>query len=161
MEFTSEQRLDDGVLEREFTLGEIPGILWTPGSAPAPAPLRQPDFRPAVLVFQPEGEVAGGRVPFQDVTIGAAAKLLDSLGYRTILRSQAGFVPPDQAPKLKLIAQAAKVLGPALNPDSIDAPPSDQENIDSLKSAAENLRKTAGDAKGADGKGPGATAARR
>jgi hypothetical protein len=39
MHFTSEQRLDDGVVEREFTLGEIPGILWTPGSAPAPAPL--------------------------------------------------------------------------------------------------------------------------
>jgi hypothetical protein len=36
MKFTSEQRLDDGVLEREFTLGEIPGVLWTPGSAPAP-----------------------------------------------------------------------------------------------------------------------------
>ncbi|MEU9986324.1 alpha/beta hydrolase [Streptomyces sp. NPDC048045] len=36
MRFTSEQRLDDGVLEREFTLGEIPGILWTSGSAPAP-----------------------------------------------------------------------------------------------------------------------------
>jgi hypothetical protein len=39
MEFTSEQRLDDGVLEREFTLGEIPGILWTPASASAPPPL--------------------------------------------------------------------------------------------------------------------------
>lgn len=41
MHFTSEQRLDDGVLEQEFTLGEIPGILWTPGSASAstPAPL--------------------------------------------------------------------------------------------------------------------------
>jgi hypothetical protein len=36
MRFTAEQRLDDGVLEREFTLGEIPGVLWTPGSAPAP-----------------------------------------------------------------------------------------------------------------------------
>jgi hypothetical protein len=36
MRFSSEQRLDDGVLEREFTLGEIPGVLWTPGSAPAP-----------------------------------------------------------------------------------------------------------------------------
>jgi pimeloyl-ACP methyl ester carboxylesterase len=36
MRFTSEQRLDDGVLEREFTLGEIPGVLWTPGSAPVP-----------------------------------------------------------------------------------------------------------------------------
>ncbi|MDX2680671.1 alpha/beta hydrolase [Streptomyces soliscabiei] len=39
MQFTSEQRLDDAVLEREFTLGEIPGILWTPASASAPAPL--------------------------------------------------------------------------------------------------------------------------
>jgi hypothetical protein len=39
MQFTSEQRLDEGVVEREFTVGEIPGILWTPGSAPAPAPL--------------------------------------------------------------------------------------------------------------------------
>ncbi|WP_371664627.1 dienelactone hydrolase family protein [Streptomyces sp. NBC_00280] len=38
MQFTSEQRLDDGVLEREFALGDIPGTLWTPGSA-APAPL--------------------------------------------------------------------------------------------------------------------------
>ncbi|MER6561473.1 alpha/beta hydrolase [Streptomyces sp. NPDC001027] len=38
MRFTSEQRLDDGVLKREFTLGEIPGALWTPGSA-APVPL--------------------------------------------------------------------------------------------------------------------------
>ncbi|MFI1659996.1 alpha/beta hydrolase [Streptomyces sp. NPDC020472] len=39
MRFTSERRLDDGVLEREFTLGEIPGLLWTPPSASAPAPL--------------------------------------------------------------------------------------------------------------------------
>ncbi|MFD5466998.1 dienelactone hydrolase family protein [Kitasatospora sp. NPDC127059] len=36
MQFTSEQRHDDGVLEREFTLGETPGSLWTTGSAPAP-----------------------------------------------------------------------------------------------------------------------------
>jgi hypothetical protein len=27
------------ILERGFTLGEVPGILWTPGSASAPAPL--------------------------------------------------------------------------------------------------------------------------
>ncbi|MER7847076.1 alpha/beta hydrolase [Kitasatospora sp. NPDC096077] len=36
MKFTTEQRLDNGVLEREFTLGEIPGTLWTSGSEPAP-----------------------------------------------------------------------------------------------------------------------------
>ena len=39
MRFTAEQRLEDGVFEREFTLGEIPGIFWTPESASAPAPL--------------------------------------------------------------------------------------------------------------------------
>ena len=38
MPFTSEQHLDCGVLEREFTLGEIPGTLWTPASASASAP---------------------------------------------------------------------------------------------------------------------------
>jgi uncharacterized protein len=66
------------------------------------------------------------------------------------------FVPQDQPPKLKLIAQGAKVLNPALNPDQIDAAPSDQENVESLKSSADNLRRTAGDAKG-----PGAIASRR
>ncbi|WP_426246954.1 dienelactone hydrolase family protein [Nocardioides sp. LHG3406-4] len=36
MHFTSQQRLADGILEREFDLGEIPGVLWTPTSSPAP-----------------------------------------------------------------------------------------------------------------------------
>uniref|UniRef100_A0AAU2A4A7 Alpha/beta hydrolase n=1 Tax=Streptomyces sp. NBC_00093 TaxID=2975649 RepID=A0AAU2A4A7_9ACTN len=39
MHFTSERRLDDGVIEREFTLGEIPGTLWTPESATSAAPV--------------------------------------------------------------------------------------------------------------------------
>ncbi len=49
MRFTAEQRLDDGVLEREFTLGDIPGILWTPASATAPAPA------PLILLGHPGG----------------------------------------------------------------------------------------------------------
>jgi hypothetical protein len=36
MHFISERRLDDGSLQREFALGDIPGILWTPASSPAP-----------------------------------------------------------------------------------------------------------------------------
>ncbi|WP_370614278.1 dienelactone hydrolase family protein [Mumia sp. Pv 4-285] len=36
MHFISERRLDDGSLERDFTLGEIPGTLWTPASSPSP-----------------------------------------------------------------------------------------------------------------------------
>jgi hopanoid biosynthesis associated RND transporter like protein HpnN len=66
------------------------------------------------------------------------------------------FVPEDQPAKLKLIAQAAKVVGPALNPDSIDAAPTDEENVEALKGSADNLRRTAGDNKSA-----GASAARR
>ena len=38
MDFTSELLLDDGVVEREFTLGEVPGILWTPGSGSGSEP---------------------------------------------------------------------------------------------------------------------------
>jgi hypothetical protein len=47
MHFTSERRLDDGVLEREFTLGEIPGILWTPEAASASTPV------PLILLGHP------------------------------------------------------------------------------------------------------------
>ena len=75
-----------------------------------------------------------------------------------VLRVQSleSFVPEDQPAKLKLIAQAARVLNPALSPESIDEPPTDQENVDSLKSTVENLRKVAG-----DGKSVGAVGARR
>ena len=66
------------------------------------------------------------------------------------------FVPEDQPAKLQLIAKAAKVVGPALNPDSVDAAPTDQENVEALTSTVDSLRRTA-----ADGKGPGAVASRR
>lgn len=66
------------------------------------------------------------------------------------------FVPEDQPAKLQLIAKAAKVLGPALNPESVDAAPTDEENIEALKSSADALRKAAG-----EGKGPGSVASRR
>jgi hypothetical protein len=39
MHFSSEHRLDDGVVEREFVLGDVPGILWTPEPSSAPVPL--------------------------------------------------------------------------------------------------------------------------
>lgn len=47
LHFTSEQRFDDGVLERAFTLGEIPGILWMPASASESAPV------PLILLGHP------------------------------------------------------------------------------------------------------------
>src|SRR5437868_13261551 len=72
------------------------------------------------------------------------------------VRSLDSFVPADQPAKLKLIEKATKVVMPVLNPDSVDAAPTDQENVEALKSSVDSLRRTAG-----DGKGPGAVAARR
>jgi uncharacterized protein len=66
------------------------------------------------------------------------------------------FVPDDQPAKLKLIKQGAEILNPAISPDSIDAPPSDAENVAALKDSAGSLRKLAGDRKG-----PGADTAKR
>jgi hypothetical protein len=48
MQFTSERRVDD-VVERTFTLGEIPGILWMPASASSSEPV------PLILAGQPGG----------------------------------------------------------------------------------------------------------
>jgi uncharacterized protein len=84
------------------------------------------------------------------------AARLEKLPEVVSVRWLESFIPEDQPAKLKLIAQAAKVLNPALTPDAIDPAPSDQENVDSLKGSAESLRKIAGDAKG-----PGAVASRR
>jgi hopanoid biosynthesis associated RND transporter like protein HpnN len=66
------------------------------------------------------------------------------------------FVPEEQPAKLKLIAQGAKILNPVLNPDQIDAAPSDEENVEALKSTAASLRRAAG-----EDRGPGAAASRR
>lgn len=49
MQFISEQRLDDGVLERNFILGDIPGVLWTPKYVSAGTPV------PLILLGHPGG----------------------------------------------------------------------------------------------------------
>jgi hypothetical protein len=38
LHFTA-QTSSDGVLERDFTLGDIPGVLWSPASGADRAPL--------------------------------------------------------------------------------------------------------------------------
>ncbi len=53
MRFTSERRLDDAVLEREFILGDIPGILWTPASTSASATASAQAPAPLILLSPP------------------------------------------------------------------------------------------------------------
>ena len=49
MRFTSEHRLDEALTERQFTLGDLTGVLWTPASASIAAPA------PIILMGQPGG----------------------------------------------------------------------------------------------------------
>jgi hopanoid biosynthesis associated RND transporter like protein HpnN len=91
-----------------------------------------------------------------DADAKTIAERLEKLPEVLSVRWLDSFVPEDQPAKLRLIGQGARVLNPALNPDSIDAPPSDAENVDALKGSVDSLRKAAGDAKG-----PGAVASRR
>lgn len=74
MRFISEQRLDDGVLEREFVLGEIPGTLWT--SEVAPAPL--------VLMAHNNG------LPKADLRLVARARYTAARGYAVATIDAAG-----------------------------------------------------------------------
>ncbi|MFF8288986.1 dienelactone hydrolase family protein [Streptomyces sp. NPDC016309] len=75
MQITSERRLDDGVLEREFTLGRIPGTLWTPASA-APVPL--------VLMAHNNG------LPKGDARLMARARHCAAYGYAVATIDAAG-----------------------------------------------------------------------
>lgn len=80
MRFTSEQRLDDGVVEREFTLGEIPGTLWTPGSAGASG--AAPD--PLILMAHNNG------LPKADPRLVARARYTAARGYAVATIDAAG-----------------------------------------------------------------------
>ncbi|MGW6512708.1 dienelactone hydrolase family protein [Streptomyces niveus] len=78
MRFISERRLEDGVLESEFTLGEIPGTLWTPGSPESVAPV------PLVLMAHNNG------LPKADPRLVARARHTASRGYAVASIDAAG-----------------------------------------------------------------------
>ena len=79
--------------------------------------------------------------------VGAAiAKLPEVGGTRTL----SDYVPPDQAPKLAIVADLKDALGPSLEPGGDLKPaPTDPENVDALKTAVVRLDKAAQKATGA------------
>ncbi|MEW1929316.1 alpha/beta hydrolase [Streptomyces sp. NPDC088360] len=83
MHFTSAQRLDDGVLEREFTLGEIPGTLWTPESA---APGEPGPAAPAPLILMAHNN----GLPKRDARLMARARHTAAHGYAVATIDAAG-----------------------------------------------------------------------
>ncbi|MVU82779.1 alpha/beta hydrolase [Nocardia sp. ET3-3] len=111
MQFTSEKRLDDDTLEREFTLGEISGILWTPGSAATPTPL--------ILLGQPGG--LGLRKMYPRLAARAKAAAAEGIATATIELPETGDRPVSAASKqARTDLRAALQAGEPVTDDIID-----------------------------------------
>jgi hypothetical protein len=101
--------------------------------------MRDPDTTPnTVQVLAPD--LAAGQ---------ALAARLEALPAVSGTRTLADFVPRDQAPKLALIADAADLLGPTLDPPVTEPPPTDAETMAGLAAAAAALRGAAADPRAA------------
>ncbi|MEV7090954.1 alpha/beta hydrolase [Streptomyces sp. NPDC093085] len=113
MRFTSERRHDDGVLEREFILGDIPGTLWTPPSltpsaspaqaAHAPTPASAPT--PLILMAHNNG------LPKAEPRLVARARLSAAYGYAVASIDAAGC---GERPRDPAVEQARAGLRDAL-----------------------------------------------
>lgn len=86
----------------------------------------------------------------------AAAERLRQLPEVSRTITLESFVPEDQDRKLQLIQQLKTELEPALQPDGASEAPSDEQNVEALKSVAQKLTETAGTENGS-----GAAAAKR
>ncbi|MER7758725.1 alpha/beta hydrolase [Streptomyces sp. NPDC097619] len=83
MRFLSEQLLDDGVRERRFTLDGVPGILWTPASAPDPA---APSSSPSLSASAAPSSGASAAAPL--VLLGHPPLGLDAMYPRLVARAR-------------------------------------------------------------------------
>jgi hopanoid biosynthesis associated RND transporter like protein HpnN len=90
------------------------------------------------------------------ITADATARRVAALPQVSRTTTLSNFIPNDQEQKIMLIENAAGKIDPSLNPDKVELPPTDQDNIEDLSSTADSLRKSAG-----NGDGRGADAARR
>lgn len=89
-------------------------------------------------------------------TADGIAKRLRSLPEVSQVNTLSQLVPAGEGQKLSLIQNAAEEIKTSLTPTEVSPPPTDQQNIEALRSAASNLSAVAG-----NGGGPGAEAARR
>jgi hopanoid biosynthesis associated RND transporter like protein HpnN len=88
------------------------------------------------------------------VAANAMAHRISGLAQVAQVRTLNTFIPDDQNAKLQLINDTAAAIDGALNPGETVPPPTDQDLVKALLSAADTLAKVAGDR---DGPGPDAT----
>jgi uncharacterized protein len=86
----------------------------------------------------------------------ATARRIAALPQVSKTMTLSDLIPQDQDQKIALIQSAAGKIGPSINPEQVEPPPTDQENVEDLTATAGSLSKSAGAVQG-----PGADAARR
>jgi hypothetical protein len=99
MHFASEERLDGGIIQRDFTHDEVPGILWTPASATPSAPV------PLILLGHPGG------LRRMRPRLEARARHSEELGYATVTTELPG---SGERPSITVVEQARTDLRQAI-----------------------------------------------
>lgn len=113
MRFTTHTRLDDGVLEREFTLAGFTGILWMPPTATPSSPV------PLLLLNQPGG--FGTRRMYPRLLARAKAAAAEGFASVTIELPGTGDRPPlPGADEARADLRAALAAGEKPSGDVID-----------------------------------------
>ena len=108
MHFLTTRRLDDGTLEREFLLDEIPGILWTP----------EPSLPVPLLLLEHPGDLAamGPRLRAR-----AQRTVADGFAAATIELPGGGTRPPlPDVERARADLRTALATGQPVGPDIVD-----------------------------------------
>lgn len=113
MRFTSQNLLDDGILEREFTLADFSGILWMPPTATPSTPA------PLLLLNQPGG--FGTRRMYPRLVTRAKVAAAEGFASVTIELPGTGDRPPlPGADEARTDLRAALAAGEKPSADVID-----------------------------------------
>jgi hopanoid biosynthesis associated RND transporter like protein HpnN len=141
-------------------LGASPLLFWLRFDF-NPMNLRNPNVESVATYLALEKDQEGGAndIKALEPTLAAAdqvAAKLRALPEVARVLTLSTFVPDHQEQKLPLIQNAAKTLDPALNPPTVNPPPTDAENVAIINSTVNALNRLADSAPG-----PGAAAAKR
>jgi hopanoid biosynthesis associated RND transporter like protein HpnN len=118
-----------------------------------PVDLQSPDS-PSVVTYrelQNDPETSGNDAELLAPSLeraDATAKHLAALPEVSRTLTLNSFIPADQDQKIATLKGASQRLGAALNPQDVQPPPSDQDNITAIQAAADDLSKAAGNATG-------------
>jgi uncharacterized protein len=136
-------------------------LLWFLPFDFNPLHLRNPSVESVAtfLELRKNPQTGANAIEITAPSLAAADKIanrLSSLPQVSQSKTLSRLVPADQDAKLTLIRKAGETVEPSLSPANVSPPPSDQQNIEALRSTADALLGVAGGAQG-----PGAEAAKR